>query len=177
MSGNLIRPKRQALRHPSAEKTAYIEQQADGDVAVTYGGTTLVTVNKTTGLAPTIAAQSGTWITGSLTAATDTTAGGVLSLANPAGATVYITRLILDITTQSSGAAAVDAGVAANGTTSNDTLIDGLSVATAGCYDNIENQGTNGVSTKKWTSSQFVTITASATTAGMVGTYRIHYIS
>lgn len=178
MSGNLIRPKRQAVRHPSAEKTAYLTQESDGDIVLQYGDTTVLTVNKTTGLAPTIAAQSGTWVSGSLTAGSATTGGATLSLANPTGATIFLTRLILDITTVSTGAATVDAGIAANGTTSNDTLIDGLDVnAATGTFDNIENQGTNGVSTKKWTSSQFLTITPSADTTGLVGTYRYHYIS
>lgn len=111
-----------------------------------------------------------------LTAATGTTGGGVLSLANPEGADVYVTRLVLNIATQSSGAAAVDAGIAANGTTSSDILIDGLSVATAGVYDNVKNGGTNGKAGQKWGSGQYLTITASATTAGMVGEALVEYV-
>lgn len=111
-----------------------------------------------------------------LTAATDTTAGGVLSLANPEGVALIVTRLILDVTTASSGAATVDAGIAANGTTSADNLIDGASVATATTLDNTEDGGTNGKGTRKWGTSQYLTITASATTAGMVGFAYIEYI-
>ena len=111
-----------------------------------------------------------------LTAATDTTGGGVLSLANPEGIDLLITRLVLNVTTASTGAAAVDAGIAANGTTSSDILIDGKSVATAGVFDNIEDQGTNGRATVKWGASQFLTITASATTAGMVGEALFSYV-
>lgn len=111
-----------------------------------------------------------------LTAATDTTAGGVLSMANPEGRDLYVTRLVLNIPTPSTGAAAVDAGIAANGTTSSDTLIDGKSVATAGVFDNIKDGGTNGKAGQKWGSGQFLTITASATTAGLVGEAIISYL-
>ncbi len=105
-----------------------------------------------------------------LIAATVTTGGAVASIANPFGFDVFVVRAVLDVTTQSSGAATLDIGVAANGTTSNDTLLDGISVAAAGTFDNITDKGTNGKATKKWASGQYITATASATTAGMAGT-------
>ncbi len=112
-----------------------------------------------------------------LTAVTGTTAGGVLSLANPEGADIIVTRLVLNITTPSSGAATVDAGIAANGSTSADNLIDGQSVATAAkVLDNVSDGGTNGKARQKWSSSQYLTITASATLAGLVGNAYIEYI-
>lgn len=111
-----------------------------------------------------------------LTAVTGTTGGGALSLANPEGEDILVTRLILDITTQSTGAATVDAGIAADGVTSSDTLIDGKSVATAGVFDNTEDGGTNGKGVVKWGAAQFLTITASATLAGLVGNAYIEYI-
>lgn len=112
-----------------------------------------------------------------LTAATGTTAGAVLALANPEGRDLYVTRLVLNISTQSSGAATVDGGIAANGTTSSDNLIDGLSVAAAGVYDNVKNGGTNGKAGQKWGASEYLTITASATLAGMVGEAIIDYVA
>lgn len=111
-----------------------------------------------------------------LTAATTTTGGAVLSIANPEGVKLLITRFILHITTASNGAATVDAGVAANGTTSSDTLIDGKSVATAGAFDNITDKGSNGLPLREWGTSQYVTVTASATLAGMVGYAYIEYL-
>lgn len=112
-----------------------------------------------------------------LTAATTNAAGGVLSLANPEGAAIIVTRLVLDITTNSTGAATVDAGIAADGSTSADNLIDGQSVATAAkVLDNISDGGTNGKARQKWGATQYLTITASATTAGMVGNAYIEYI-
>lgn len=110
-----------------------------------------------------------------LTAATVTTGGAVLSLANPEGRNLIVTRVLLDITTQSTGAATVDVGIAANGTTTSDTLIDGISVAAAGTFDNINDAGTNGKARQRWSSSQFLTITASATLAGLVGNAYIYY--
>lgn len=111
-----------------------------------------------------------------LTAVTTTAAGGVLSLANPEGVKLLVTRLILHITTGSTGAATIDAGIAANGTTSSDTLIDGKSVATAGAFDNITDKGSNGLPLREWGASQYLTITASATLAGMVGYAYIEYL-
>lgn len=112
-----------------------------------------------------------------LTAVTGTAAGGALSLANPEGVDLIVTRLILDITTEATGAATVDAGIAANGTTSADNLIDGGDVGTAVVVlDNVGNGGTNGKSVRKWGSSQYLTITASATLAGLVGNAYIEYI-
>lgn len=111
-----------------------------------------------------------------LTATTSTSGGGVLSVANPEGVRLIITRFILDITTGSTGAATADIGVAADGTTSNDTLMDGTNLQTTGATDNIENQGTNGVSAKVWTSTQFVTATGSASSVGLVGSAYITYM-
>lgn len=111
-----------------------------------------------------------------LTAVTTTTAGGVLSLANPEGVKLLVTRLILHITTAADGAATVDAGIAANGTTSSDTLIDGKSVATAGAFDNITDKGSNGLPLREWGTTQYLTITASGTLAGMVGYAYIEYL-
>lgn len=112
-----------------------------------------------------------------LTAAAGTTAGAVLSLANPEGADLIVTRLVLDITTPGPGTTTVDAGIAANGTTSADNLIDAGPVHTAAAViDNIEDGGTNGQAVFKWGASQFLTITASAALTGLVGNAYIEYI-
>ena len=122
-----------------------------------------------------MSAQSGAY-KAALTAATTTAVGGVLKLQNPEGVDLIITRMILDIITQSAGAATVDAGIDDDGAQSNDTLIDGQSVAAAGVFDNVKNGGTNGVAAKKWPAGYYLVITASATTAGMVGNAFIDYI-
>ena len=105
-----------------------------------------------------------------LVAATTTAAGGVVRQANPEGVDLIITRAILRTTTHSTGAATLDIGVAADGTTASDTLLDGIAVGSAAkIADNINDAGTNGKARLVWGASEFVTATASATTAGMVG--------
>jgi len=105
-----------------------------------------------------------------LTAATATTAGGVVSLANPLGVALIITNAYLNITTAATTSAnTIDLGVAANGTTSSDTLIDGMTT-TAGLKSA---GGTNGATPRTWATTEFVTGTASATLVGMVGTLNL----
>lgn len=112
-----------------------------------------------------------------LTAVTGTTAGGAASIENPEGVDVIITRAVLYTTAPSSGAATLDIGVAADGATSSDNLLDGISVATAATVaDNINDAGTNGKARQLWGASQFVTATASATLAGLVGYLYIEYL-
>jgi len=107
-----------------------------------------------------------------------TTGGALFSWANPEGQTIIIDRLQLDITTKSTGAAAGDFGIAANGTTSADNLIDGYALGgTEKVVDTAltADLGTNGKVNQKMTSSQFLTGTGAATTAGLVGSVFIHY--
>ncbi len=112
-----------------------------------------------------------------LIAVIGTTGGGILSLANPEGADLIITKFVLNITTEATGAATGDFGVAANGTTSSDTLLDGVDLgAAAAIFDNVDDQGTNGQSVLLWGSSQYITGTASATLAGLVGYAYVEYI-
>ena len=111
-----------------------------------------------------------------LTAATDTTVGGVLKLQNPEGADLILTRLVLDVTTASTGGATVDAGIDDDGDETSDNVIDGMDVnAAAGVFDNITDAGTNG-GCAKWNEDEYLVITASATTAGMVGNAYIEWI-
>ncbi len=112
-----------------------------------------------------------------LTAATTTTGGDVLSLANPEGVDLIITRFIVDVTTPATGAATIDAGVAADGSTSADNLLAGQDVGSAAVLlDNIDDQGTNGQSVLHWGSDEYITITPSASCAGLVGYAYIQYI-
>lgn len=108
-----------------------------------------------------------------LTAATTTTAGGVLAIANPLGVDVIITSAYLNITTAATTATnTMDVGVAASGTTSSDTLFDGQA-ASAGLKTP---GGTNGGVPRLWKASEYVTATAAASLAGMVGTINLVYI-
>jgi hypothetical protein len=108
-----------------------------------------------------------------------TTAGGLFAWRpDDQSRTHYVTRVLLDITTASTGASTVDIGVATASTTSNDTLIDGLSGAATGLFDNTENGGTNGVGAKKLAAGSYVTGSqATGDTAGLVGSVFIEYIA
>lgn len=105
------------------------------------------------------------------------TAGGVLSWVNPEAGAILVTRIVLDITTQSTGASTIDCGyTAASATTLSDDAIDGLSGATAGTFDNIENLGTNGKSVLKVATGKWITASeASGDVTGLAGYAYIHY--
>lgn len=106
-----------------------------------------------------------------------TSATQALALENPEGRDIYVTRFLISTSSPSAGAATVDAGIAADGTTSSDTLIDGASVASAAkVLDSGKDGGTNGKIGQKWGASQFLTVTASATLAGLVGEVIIEYV-
>jgi hypothetical protein len=111
-----------------------------------------------------------------LTAVTGTTAGGALKVQNDFGGDVIVTDLILDITTEATGAANVDAGIDDAGDASSDNLIDGLDVGSAaGVFDNHTDAGTNG-GMAKWAEGEYLVITASATLAGLVGNAYIKWV-
>jgi|GEM_PF-2415813 len=115
-----------------------------------------------------------------LTAASDNTVGGVLKLANPLNRTILVEGFVLDVTTAPTDTAGgVDAGIAANSSTSSDNLIDGLVLAAAGVYNNIDNKGTNGKAYQKWTSSQYLNISSVVSShydlTALVGTATIYY--
>jgi len=160
---------------------ANIKQHADGsasffnDIDGAYGGRH---GGPSTGTASAPTYKAAQWVKFACTGAVST-AGGVFAWRpDDQSRSHLITRLVLDVTTKSTGAATLDIGVAANATTLNDTLIDGLSVATAGTYDNIENQGTNGVSSKKIAAGEYVTASmASGDPAGMVATVYVEYVA
>lgn len=111
----------------------------------------------------------------------DTGAGGMLGWQNPEDVAIIVTRLVLDITTEATGAAIANFGPAANATTSSDTLLDGVDIgAAAGVFDNIENQGTNGKSTARLDeaggTTDYLTGSAESDPADLVGTAHIFYI-
>lgn len=105
-----------------------------------------------------------------------TSATQALALANPEGRDLYVRRVILVVGTASSGAATLDIGIAANGTTSADNLLDGITTTPAGVTDNLTAPGTNGKAGRKWGATEYLTATASATLAGLVGELIIDYV-
>jgi len=113
---------------------------------------------------------------GTITAATTTTGGDCISWVNPTGETIIVEDIVLDITTAATGAANAEVGVAANGTTSSSTLINTCDIGSAAAVFSATNDGgAGGQSYRKMTSTQYITMTPSATAAGLVGTYMIKY--
>jgi hypothetical protein len=103
--------------------------------------------------------------------------GVISSTANPFGFDVIIVRAVLNITTQSTAAATADIGVDADSDTADDRLIDGLSLATAGLYNNVEDPGTNGEMSLVWDSAEFLTVAeASGDVTGFVGSLYLECI-
>ena len=105
-------------------------------------------------------------------------AGGVLAWQKPEAGAVIITRLVVDVTTKSTGAGTASFGTAANGSTSGANLIDTLDVGTAaGTFDNVTDKGTNGKTRQRLAAGAFVTGSqASGAVAGLVGFAYITYI-
>jgi hypothetical protein len=93
-------------------------------------------------------------------AGTSSSANVFAYLGNPFGIDVVVKRLIVRITTQSTGASTLDIGIGATSSTANDGLIDGASAATAGLLDNAlaANAGTNGKPSQVWTADAYLTI-------------------
>jgi len=100
-------------------------------------------------------------------------AGGVFNVANPMNKVLLISELILDVTTATTAAGTIDAGIAASAT-SNDALIDGVASSLTGIKSIMINGGTNG-GIRKWSASLYVTGTHSAATTSFAGNYAIIY--
>jgi hypothetical protein len=111
-----------------------------------------------------------------LTGVVAITGGAVGSAVNPVSGSIMITRAILRTTAFSTGAANLDIGIAANATTSNDTLLDGIAVGTAvKVADNINDAGTNGKARQLMTTGQYITVTGSADSSGLAGKLYVEY--
>lgn len=121
--------------------------------------------------------DSSTILVGRLALTGAAVAAGTQAWQNPTAGNIIVHRAVLDVATQSSGACTLDIGMTpTSATTSADNLIDGMSVAAAGVFDNIDNKGTNGKSTQKVAVGRWVTVTqASGAAAGLVGTLLIFY--
>jgi len=120
--------------------------------------------------------EEGTWMEADLVAEAAPAAGGMFSIANPLGVPLIILDTFVDVTTQATGAATADCGVAANGTTSSDTILDGIDIGTGvDIFNSANDNGANGKKIRKWAASEFVTGTAGANSTGLVGTVHIKY--
>jgi hypothetical protein len=106
------------------------------------------------------------------------TAGGVFAWRAPTTTDVIVGRVTVDVTAPSTGACSVDIGATAvSAATASDNLIDGLSVAAAGVFDNQTDKGANGASRRRLNAGEWVTgSVASGASAGLEGYAYIHYV-
>jgi hypothetical protein len=103
------------------------------------------------------------------------TAGGVFAWSP--GQQIIVTRAVLHVKTVATAACTLSIGVAANATTLNDTLMEGVDVHTAaGIFDNLANPGTDGLDRVLVGATQYITgSVASGASAGLVGYVYLHY--
>jgi len=133
-------------------------------------GTVAVTASATDGCSQNLAVFP-------LTATSATTGGAVGAWAPPGGQAVAVTRVIIYVSTASTGAASLAVGVAASKTTSNAGQIAAGNANAVGLLDS-----QNGLASAAPAGAQicatgsYVTFTGSATTAGMVATAYIYYV-
>ena len=97
--------------------------------------------------------------------------------ANPEGEDIIVEKLVIDITTAATGSCTLDAGVAADGTTTSDNLMDAVDVGAAAILttNDIAGAGVNGKGSQPMTSSQWITGDFSASAAGLVGSFYVKY--
>lgn len=97
-----------------------------------------------------------------------------------APAAAIIMRVILDITTQSTGASTIDIGyTATTATTSSDTLLDGVSGAAVATFDSMNAALDSGANAKAQLAASAKWITAdeaSGDTTALVGSVYIQYV-
>jgi hypothetical protein len=103
--------------------------------------------------------------------------GGILSWQNPELQDVIVTALFLDVTTPSAGACTVSFGTtAAGGTTLSSNLVDTLSVAAAGLFDNVTDKGVNGKTRQRLAAGKWLTgSVATGAAAGLAGNAYVEY--
>lgn len=104
--------------------------------------------------------------------------GEVAAFLNPEGVPLVITDVKIYVTTPSTGAANLSAGVNASATTSDTDLINALAVN--GAITGLAYHGMTALAAKGaaqvWGAADYITATGSASTVGFVGRLYVQYI-
>ena len=107
-------------------------------------------------------------------------AAGMLAVANPENADLIITRVMIVTTEAGAGATTVDAGIAADAVTADDTLIDGQDVNAVGLVDGVVDRAGNAVVARLWGANEFLTVSKVAGGAlsevGIVAKIYVEYV-
>ncbi len=103
-------------------------------------------------------------------------AGGLFAWENT-NTVAVIASVLIDLTTQASGALTADVGPAVDATTLSDTLLDGVNLgAAAGIFNSVDHQGTNGLVFRRVPAGEFITgSTVTGASAGIVGFAHVAY--
>jgi hypothetical protein len=122
---------------------------------------------------------AGFWLQGSVVGSS-TAAGGAIKVENTFSSNLVVDRAIIYVATAeaSAGTCTIDVGTDGAGTSSDDSLLDGANMKTAGATDNIRSMhaGDSGKSVVEWKSGEFLVGTISATTTEMVAYYGFHVV-
>jgi hypothetical protein len=114
-------------------------------------------------------------LTGSFDMA-DASASYIFSVQNPESVTASIENVIIKVTTAAGAAGTTDVDVGQFATSSDDDIIDGGNLNSAGYLDRIGAAGTNGGNIVEWAPDYYLNADLKSGTSGNVaGTYRIIY--
>jgi len=108
----------------------------------------------------------------SITLTANASAGVLGSWQNTTGRDLLVVNRGIKVATTSTGAATVDAGIAATAVT-NDTLIDGQALNGLSANTVVQTAGTNGALMRVIPAGYYVTAFGSADTTGLVATFEL----
>lgn len=132
-------------------------------------------------MAASVASTQKGWLAIDISGVTATTDGAIGAVKNPEGVDVLITRCILYVSANSTGAANLSCGVAATPTTAATDIINALAMAAAaGKYYNAQalqvSAKTETTAPAVWAAGKYINFTGSASTAGLVATLFVEYL-
>jgi|APSaa5957512535_1039671.scaffolds.fasta_scaffold04353_11 hypothetical protein len=110
-----------------------------------------------------------------VTMTASTGAGNALAWQNASGGRIIVLSVAIDITTASEAATTIDVGVASSATT-DDTLIDGKTTATAAVINSADDGGTNGAMARAVASDYYVTGSITGTIGSFAGKAYITWV-
>ena len=160
-----------ALKSTAADATSLEVSSSTGKIGIKSRGSSLATGVQRDQMSK----YAGAWLRGTLAASSS--AGGVFSIQNSYGTNLVVTRVIIYLTALNGSGANLNIGIGSSGTTSYDTLIDGLNVnGSTGAFDNIKNKGSNGEECELWSTTQYITASLDAEAGSLAGFYAVHVI-
>jgi hypothetical protein len=121
------------------------------------------------------------WCSIDFTGVVATTGGAIASVLNPEGVALIVTRALLYVTTNSTGAANLTIGTGTSATTDYSNMMTATAMAAAAgkiytCSAYSASIATEVTAPGVWLATQYINITGSASTVGLVGTLYVEYL-